>query len=257
MLRVAPIVLVALTLSGCLLRSATYFFRDPVAPMRSREVRVRPPARQACLVVMLPGLFDIPDQFFEHGLVDDAMGASDRCDLLVVDSHVGYYQRGVIQERLEADVLRMADARGYDEIWLVGVSMGGLGALLLARARPGRIRGIVLLSPWLGDESVVRAVHEAGGLSRWTPPAIDHRNPQLRDATIGVLTWLRDREGGGPELYLGVGADDRWRAHADVLDPSMMAGPAIVVPGNHDWTTWRALFRRVLESPPWASGAVR
>ena len=36
-----------------------------------------------------------------------------------------------------------------------------------------------------------------------------------------------------------------------------MAGPTIVVPGNHDWATWRALFRRVLESPPWASGAVR
>lgn len=244
---------VATFASGCMLRSATYFFRDPTEPMKAREVRMDPAARRECLVVMLPGLFDIPDQFFEQGLVDDARAASDRCDLLVVDAHVGYYQRGVIQARLEQDVLHVAGARGYREIWLVGISMGGLGALLLARARPERIRGVVLLSPWLGDEAMVRAVRAAGGLDAWEAPPIDARSPGLTDATAATLVWLRERGADGrPPLYLGVGEDDRYRVHSEVVDEVVPAARSFRIAGHHDWITWRALFRRVLADPPWA-----
>lgn len=248
-LRLLPLLL-AVTTSGCLLRSATYFIRQPVAPMTAVEVRMDPLERRDCLIVMLPGLFDIPDQFFDAGLVDDTARASDRCDLVVVDAHIGYYQRGVVTERLEEDVLRVAQARGYREIWLVGISMGALGALLLAREHPDQIRGLVLLSPWLGEPETIRAVTEAGGLGSWEPPPIDMASPGLDDATAAVLTWLRERDDGGPALYVGVGEDDRWREHAALLEPLAREEHTIVVEGRHEWGTWRRLWLRVLRIAP-------
>lgn len=244
--------LAATLANGCLVPQMMNFVRSPVAPMPAWEVRMDPDARRECLVVLLPGLFDIPDDLFTHGFIDDALAASTRCDFLVVDAHVGYYQNGEITDRLTADVLVPANARGYSEIWITGISMGALGGALLAERRPSAIRGLVMIAPWLGDEGVVRSVHEAGGLHAWVPPPIDRVNPRLRDATIIALVWLRDHgEDASPELHLAVGEQDRWAHMAELVSEVVPAERRTRAAGGHDWATWRTLWRRVLESPPW------
>lgn len=254
----ASLALFAATLSiasGCALpRSLVSFLRSPDEPMKAWEVRMDPHVRRDCLVVLLPGLFDLPDQFFEHGFVEDARRASDRCDLLLIDAHVGYYQRGTITERLRGDVLTLAGARGYDELWVVGVSMGALGAVLLAEQNPGTIRGIVMIAPWLGEESVIVAARDAGGLEAWTPPPIDRVTPELPDATVGALAWLREHPANAaerPPLYLAVGEEDRWLHHAALITDVVPEAHRTTLPGNHDWETWRRLWQQILTSPPW------
>ena len=47
-------------------------------------------------------------------------------------------------ELMSADVLGFLDALGLDRVDLIGHSMGGLAACLLAQERPGRVRALIL-----------------------------------------------------------------------------------------------------------------
>ncbi|MGE5173202.1 MAG: hypothetical protein ACM3MD_05175 [Betaproteobacteria bacterium] len=49
--------------------------------------------------------------------------------MIVVNAHMGYYLNGTVFTRLKEDVIEPAKARGYDQIWLVGNSLGGYGSI--------------------------------------------------------------------------------------------------------------------------------
>lgn len=237
--------------AGC--NYAAYFLRDTVEPMPGLELRTDPHARRNCLVVFMPGMFDAPDTYLEQGFLDDAARASDRCDLLAVDAHFGYYRSDRIRQRMEEDVLRRAEARGYDEIWLVGISMGGLGALMVAQQQPERIRGIVLYAPFLGDEALVRSIVEAGGLRAWSaPPRADPWDEdEFDDALWAWLQGYAYHPEQMPELYLGVGTEDRLRRGVELLAEVVPPSRVDTAPGGHGWRTWRVMWRRLLADPPW------
>ncbi len=240
----------ALLAAGC--GNAIYFFRDTPTPMQALEVRMDPYARRSCLVVFMPGMLDTPDSFVEHGFLEDAARASRRCDLIAVDAHFGYYRAGNLRQRVSADILRLAEARGYEEFWLVGISMGGLGSLLVAQENQARISGVVLLAPFLGDEAITEAIAEAGGLAEWDAPddADPYDDSEFDDA---MWAWLQGYAGTSerrPELYLGVGDDDL-RPGVDILAANVPAERYGTAPGGHNWDTWRVLWRRLLISPPW------
>ena len=234
-----------------------YMIRPASRPITALHVRVSRAAPRPCLLVLLPGLFDTPDAFFESGFVDDARRASGRCDLLAVDSSLAYYTDGSIVDVLTGDVLWLARARRYEEIWVVGISMGALGAVLLAEHNPGSVRGLVLIAPWVGEDDLVGPVARAGGLRAWRAPPIDRRRRDLRQANYIALSWLRahPERASGPEIYLGVGEQDRRRATteliAEVIEPERVRR----VPGGHDWRTWRAVWQSILRSPPWEPGS--
>jgi pimeloyl-ACP methyl ester carboxylesterase len=245
------VVLLAMTTSGCV-QAAWYFLREPVEPMDALEVRMDPDARRECLVVLVPGLYDLPDHFFDNGFIETATGASRRCDIVVVDAHVGYYQRAIIRQRLGGDILRIAEERGYREVWLVGISMGGLGCLLVAQDFPDLVRGVVLIAPWLGDEAMVHRAMRAG-LARYRVPRVDDR-ASMSAATAAALSWLQgyvshpDRM---PQLYVGVGRDDRLRSTARMIAAVIPRDRYDTVAGAHGWAAWRALWLRSMRNPPW------
>src|SRR5712672_3477612 len=60
-------------------------------------------------------------------------------DIVVADLHFGYYLRQTAIERLREDVILPARTRGYQCISLVGISLGGFGALYYAESS-GRSR---------------------------------------------------------------------------------------------------------------------
>lgn len=240
--------------SGCLVsRTMTYFLRAPVSPMPALEVRPDPSARRECLVVMLPGLYDMPDQILSNGMVREAARASSRCDFVAVDAHLGYFTAGTIVERLDRDILRIAEARGYRDVWVVGISMGALGALLVARAHPDRVRGVVLLSVWLGDEEVVGEAIDAGGLRAWEPPELAPDVAGLRADTTRALAWIRDRaeSGAGPAVYVGVARDDRYAPMGELVAAEVPADRVVRVAGDHGWAAWRQMWGALLRRPPW------
>ncbi|MBZ0116401.1 MAG: lysophospholipase, partial [Sandaracinaceae bacterium] len=135
--------------------------------------------------------------------------------------------------------------------------MGALGAVLLAEHNPGSVRGLVLIAPWVGEDDLVGPVARAGGLRAWRAPPIDRRRRDLRQANYIALSWLRahPERASGPEIYLGVGEQDRRRATteliAEVIEPERVRR----VPGGHDWRTWRAVWQSILRNPPWDPGS--
>ncbi|MCA9685587.1 MAG: alpha/beta hydrolase, partial [Myxococcales bacterium] len=134
------------------------------------------------LVIMLPGAGDRVGTYDEHGFVELMHQSGMAVDILEVDAHYGYYRSRTLLERMEQDVL--APNRGrYQEIWVVGISMGGIGALLTAWTFPEDIDGLILMAPYLGRRKTLRAIESAGGLARWQPPA------EIDDEEWDVEIW--------------------------------------------------------------------
>ena len=84
--------------------------------------------------------------------------------------HFGYYLRRTAIERLREDVIVPAQRKGYGEIDLVGISLGGFGALYYAMHHPGEIARLFLLAPYLGEQPVVREICTAGGVKNTNDP---------------------------------------------------------------------------------------
>src|ERR1700743_243259 len=111
-------------------------------------------SRSETLLVFLPGAFLKPEEFEREGFVDAVRERDLAADALLVDADVSYFYDQTFIERLQQDVLKPQRALGYKYIWLVGVSIGGFGALIHELATPGTVDGIVTLAPYLGRRPV-------------------------------------------------------------------------------------------------------
>ena len=147
------------------------FFPAP-APMRTVVRNADASHRSRCLVVFLPGFGDDENAFVDHGFPDAFRARGLAVDSISTGATYGYYSRRTVIRRLREDVLGPARARGYEQIWIVGVSMGGLGSLLLAKDQDPNLAGVFLLAPYLGDEDLFKEIDGAGGLARWQPGPI-------------------------------------------------------------------------------------
>jgi pimeloyl-ACP methyl ester carboxylesterase len=212
----------------------------PAPPIRTVEYpspRKQDPDR---LVVMLPGFGDQPDAYDDHGFVGLLPRAGVDADVVAVHAHLGHYVDRDLLPRLRDGVIEPARDRGVQAIWLVGASMGGLGALLAAREFEDRIQGAVLLSPHLGSRKITREIAAAGGPKTWTPP----QTPS-KDYTVELWRWLRGYAEDGatrPRLYLGYGTKED-RAPFDLLAGLLPPDRVVAVEGGrHGWPTWEKAF---------------
>ena len=232
------------------LTGACAYLRPARVPMSA--VQFAPPRDGGqCLVLFLPGRANTPPAFAKEGFIRLAEQAGVRAALVGADAHLRYYMKEQVLVRLDEDIIGPARAAGVTRVVLVGVSLGGLGALLYARDHPGEIDGIVLLAPFLGYKDMIAEVQRAGGLASWTPPARIAR----RDFEHAVWQFLKQTGTPGgpvPPLILAHGTRDTFeRAHA-LLAEALPGERVLTVDGGHDWRTWRALWQQVL-----ASGAVQ
>ncbi len=194
--------------------------------------------RSKTLVVMLPGIRDRAEQFLVAGFVDGDTGG-ESFDVVAVEAELGDYLSGAIVERLRTDVIEPARARGYDDIWLLGVSIGGYGSLLYASAFPADIRGVVLLAPYLGGRRLPRAIAAAGGLDAWR--AANRINPFV-DGWIALQTLTQRRDA---TIVLGFGGDDRLAATYAPLLATLPRSRVYTADGGHAWTTWAPLWHEI------------
>ena len=123
--------------------------------------------RTEILLVLLLGLYDEMSMFKTQGFVESARQSSLPCDMVSVDAHYGYYKAGAFVDRLHSDVIVSAKAAGYTSISIVGISLGGYGALLYANSYPADMRSFVLLTPWLGGDEIANSIVQDGGLQSW------------------------------------------------------------------------------------------
>ena len=233
-----------------------YFTRSPSRPipiLSFRNPRLASTGSQ-CLVVFIPGFLDSPDSYLDHGFPQDLIGSDAPCDAIGVDLHFRYYSDVGLADIFFEEVLQPATARGYEEIWLVGISMGGLGTLLTASQYSDYVDGIILLAPFVGDESVLRAIEAQGGAATWAPVSGTDASAWTGDNyTAKIWSWLRgyasDPES-RPPLYIGWGTEDRLGAADRLLADLMPDDHVFTQPGGHNWVTWRPLWRQVLERAP-------
>jgi len=208
------------------------------------------------LVIMLPGMGDRMGDFAEAGFIDPTVSRD--FDVMAVDAHFGYYRERNLVPRLHQDIIAPARAAGYQQIWLLGISMGGFGSLLYASQYPDEIAGVILLSPFLGNPRLVREIEEAGGLRAWENGAaepeaepdeeVDQKADQEFDQhELDLWHWLgrQTKSASGTSVILGFGRGERMaRAYGpllQVLEPCRV----YVREGGHKWSTWKPLWARI------------
>ena len=211
----------------------------PTGPLRVLR-RQGGSARGGCLVAFLPGLGDVPEDYEDQGFAAALQRARVDADLRLVDAHFGYYREQSVVPRLIADVIEPAEAAGYEHIWLVGISLGGLGSLALASEHPDRFDGLVLLAPYLGDDAQVDQVREAGWPEGSPVTAVDE--PFGR-----IWKWLAARDE-QPTIFLAFGDADRFAAGHRLLAGVLPANDVLIGAGGHRWTVWSELWAAFVQS---------
>ena len=236
-----------------LLCSCTSMFPAPV-PLRSIEYsKSSTPAK--CLFVMLPGMGDRAEAFEQRGFVAELRGRPLSIDLRAADATFGYYMKGTMLERLSADVIAPAKARGYREIWLLGPSMGGFGSLFYARAHTADITGVLAIAPFLGDDDLIKEISDAGELKNWHAPArVDamNRDNYQREMWRWFQAVTKGDES-APLLFAGYGTSDKLRIADSLLAAGLPPARVFLTDGKHEWPAWRRVLDSFLDSPEFAS----
>jgi len=182
--------------------------------------------------------------FEEEGLVDDVRACGLPYDMAAPNAHLGYYIDRSLIVRLKEDVIGPARARGVDKIWLVGVSMGGLGAMLYLREHPEDIAGVYLMAPFLGPPGLLEEIEAAGGVRGWQPGVYNADEDWQRMLWHWIKTAIADH----PDkiIYLGYGAGDLYKPAAELLAPVLPPGRVYAIDGGHDYATFKALWKKFL-----------
>jgi pimeloyl-ACP methyl ester carboxylesterase len=201
------------------------------------------------LLVMLPGAGIEAEAFAENGMVAAAQAHGEAVDVIAARPELELYLDGGVAAALH-EVVEPALAEG-ERFWLLGISLGGMGALLYAAAHEDRVAGIFLLAPFLGTKGTVAEVAKAGGLAAWR-----EKESAATEAEKRMLVWLRDlpKRPESPPVYLGYGRADRFAPGHFLLAAHLPADRVVTADGGHDWQTWAALWQGLLATRPFGGG---
>jgi pimeloyl-ACP methyl ester carboxylesterase len=234
-------------LLACL--SACSILYPAPTPIRATYYAKSPAAQEKTLLLLLPGRSDTAADFEKQGFIATARKSGAPIDLVAVDARVGYYIGKTLGKRVAEDVVVPARARGYRSLWLSGISMGGIGALIYAQQHPNEVDGVLAIAPFLGDEDVIKEIDQAGGLAKWKATGKAEPGDYQRE----LWRWLGHclpqtptRTQGCPRIFLGFGTSDRFvRAHR-LLAAELPANQVLEVPGEHEWAPWLRVFALAL-----------
>jgi len=204
--------------------------------------------------VLLPAAYTAPQDFVDAGFIRAVRDRRLDVDLVFAGLELAHVSDRSILERLAAEHIRPARARGV-AVWLGGISLGGYLALCFAERHARELAGLTLFAPYLGSHLVTAEIEQAGGVALWRPGVIAEEDDERR-----VWRFIQSLRGASLPVHLGLGRDDRFAPRHRLLAAALEPGSVDVVPGGHDWATWRHLWERFLESrlarlPALAGGA--
>jgi pimeloyl-ACP methyl ester carboxylesterase len=198
------------------------------------------------LFVFLRGIGGSHYSFEEEGLVAEVWARGLPFDVVAPNAHFGYYGDRNLVLRLKEDVIDPARARGYRKIWLVGVSMGGLGALLYLMEWPEDIAGVYLISPFLGSQFFLEEMESAGGVRKWDPGPYKTEDDWQRM----LWHWMKTTIADNPDkiVYLGYGTEDPFKSSPQLLAALLPPNRVYTIEGGHDYQTAKALWKIFLNN---------
>jgi S-formylglutathione hydrolase FrmB len=229
------------------------------APMTS-ERDYFPGGKAKCLVIFLPGVRDTASDFQANGFIGALRSRGFSVDVISAEATLSYYTQGLLVQRLEADVIGPARARGYQQTWIIGMSMGGMGTLLYSHAHANEVTGVLALAPYLGSRAIHRQIINEGGLASWSAPDRITKVTLMSDRAYQreLWRWLQAITSGrekGPTLYVGWGSEDPWLERPSaLLGAALPSGHAYTVPGGHNWKTWSKVLDQFLTDSDFARG---
>jgi pimeloyl-ACP methyl ester carboxylesterase len=202
------------------------------------------------LIVLLPGFGDGPEDYESNGFVEMIQQANPGYEVIAADAHFGYYRNFSVVERLHQDVIAPALSREKRSVWLVGISMGGLGAATYAMEHEDLVKGVILLAPYMGDSDVIEEVKLAGGLAKWSPP---EKWREIEDAETRkyyqLWSWYQEFATSPetqPQLFIGHGLDDGLGGPNDLVARVLPDDHSETMPGGHKWKVWKQLFAKLV-----------
>lgn len=205
------------------------------------------PVEDKTLVVFLRGKSGSHRSFETAGMVDELQKQLGSFDIIAPNAHFGYYMSRAVVDRLKYDVIDPAIAAGYREIWLVGVSLGSIGALLYLEAHPSDIDRVCLIAPYLGDSGILDPIANAGGLGYWQHPDPDPKDSwQLK--IWNVLKNCHQKGFQNPPVFLGFGTGDRYHRAHQLLSAGMPPTQVFEVNGGHDFVTFAKVWAAILDN---------
>ena len=220
--------------------------RSIEGPMNTVDDLLDCPVRPSTLVVMLPGAYDKPQDFIDQGFVSEIRKRKINADIRLVDAHIAYYTNQQIVQRLDKEIVTTAKSQGYTNIWFAGISLGGYGTLLYSAYKPEAINGFYTMSPYMGSRDVPNEVKNQGGLKNWTS---DVKNNVDIDLWRSLKAYT-DSTSNLPQSYLGFGESDRFASVNRIFAEVLPSTKSFVIPGGHDWATWRLLWNHFLDAAP-------
>ncbi len=231
-----------LSLSGVLLMlgmlCGCYPKGDPGKPIPNVLIPARIPVQR--LVIVLPGRGDGLTGLQRSGIAHSIQSQWPDADVVLSGLAIGYYLQGNAIRRLHDEIIAPARTRGYREVWLLGASLGGMGALMYDAQWPGTVDGIVLMAPYLGEKPLLDEIAAAGGIARWNPgsrPAqVDGDNFQ-HELWRHLQTWSRD-PARARNVWLAYGDRDYLGQTMPSLIPLLPASHVFVRSGRHAWSVW-------------------
>jgi len=192
------------------------------------------------LLVLLPGAYMTPEHFVENGFFSVVESRKLNLDLIAVDLGLDAVSSGDAIPAVIEQILQPARA-DYQQVWLGGISLGGLLALGLNADYPGTVDGLCLIAPYPGSRLTTNAIARAGGLDVWQPSAEEMTDPEAR-----VYHWLKAPPADFP-VFVGHGSEDRFAAGMQAIAERFPTKARCTLPGDHDWPVWRNLWEHFLD----------
>lgn len=192
------------------------------------------------LLIFLRGMGGSPKDFDKHGLIQAIRSRRLPFDVSVPDAHFGYYKSRTLEERLKKDLIQPARQKGYQQIWLAGFSMGGLGSLFYLKRYKKDVDGVILVSPFMGWENILNEIEISGGIEDWEPKRNSDNWQQL------IWGWVKsyaDTSDLYPPIYLGYGTQDGMTGKGPALLSAALQDDRVFnIKGRHDYKTFISIW---------------
>jgi pimeloyl-ACP methyl ester carboxylesterase len=205
-------------------------------------VHLADPGRSApALIVMLPPAYSGPEDFVRAGFVAAARERRLEIDLVFAPLGLRHVADRTLLTELWQEVLSPARVQGR-AVWLGGISFGAYLALACAERHPGDLAGLCVLAPWLGTHLVTGEIARAREVHDWLAGEAAEDDEERR-----VWRFIQRQGSGALPIHLGMGREDRFAERHRLMAAALEPDSLDVVPGGHDWPTWKRLWERFLD----------
>lgn len=199
------------------------------------------------LIIFLPGLIDTAKTFKDEAFFTIARKAGIKADMVSASIHIGHLIKEKMIERLEKDVFNSAIKSGYHNIWLVGLSIGGLNSLLFYRKHAKDICGVVTISPYVADTELRKELEHAGSIKNWQPKSAEKM--KIFNQKLHLLwKWLQAQDSNTnlKQIFLGYGKQDRYLEEIKLLENILDKNNVVSINGYHNWASGQKIWQQQL-----------